>query len=129
MIHSFEAREHQVDQLAPRLARIAIDGFVRDLAAENLAQDGDAIAQDWGDGDLGFGEAEAGSELAQSLARDRKRPLAQQDQGFRGYLWSHQGVPVAIASDPASERQLREGRRGGSEYGRPGMLKALVQKF
>ena len=38
-------------------------------------------------------------------------------------------MAVAVASDPASERELRQDWRRRAEGGMPGMLKALVEQF
>src|SRR5579863_10712474 len=38
-------------------------------------------------------------------------------------------MAIAIASDPASEGQLRQVRRSGAEGGLPGMLEALVEQL
>src|SRR5579864_530354 len=63
-----QARENQIHELAPRLARIAVERFVRFFGAENLAQVCDAVAQDFGHWYFGFGEAQAAPELTQALA-------------------------------------------------------------
>ena len=125
-----QGREHPVDELPPRLVRVARRRqHVPAGAGVGGGQHRQALGQGGARRLQPVGQAEAGAEAGQVLADQVERHGAELRQRLAGDLAGDEGMAVAVAADPASELQVRQDGIAAVEKRRvePGVPPGLAQ--